>query len=129
MASTTFRRASEQTRAPLVFGLDITFSFFLEAVLPRLSVPDLCRPSALPSLFMRLLARGTMPTMSSVVFLPQILQSHRSRGFLQILLRKDRHTYTQTFSVIVQNFEARGNVPFFPHDSAINDAESLLIPN
>ena len=61
------------------------FRYFWGAILPRLSVPDLCGRSALPSLFMRLLAPGTKPTMSSVVFLPQIFESHRGPGFPQIL--------------------------------------------
>ena len=44
-------------------------------------------------------------------------------------LRKDRHSYDQTFSVMVWNFEARGSIPFFPRDPAILITKTLLISN
>ena len=84
VVSTTFRRASEQTGAPLLFGLGV--------------------PSALPSSLIRLFVyRNEAYDILSRVFAPD----------LSITQHKDRQMYPQSFSVNVPNFEAHGNVPFF----------------
>ena len=86
---TIFDGHSERTGAPLLFGRKTSFSdhsFSLEKHLtPRFSAPDLCGPSTLPSLLMRLFgSRNEANDILSRV-LPQIFQSHRSPGVPQIL--------------------------------------------
>ena len=132
-APTPFRRAFGEDRSSSSFRpRDLTFSPFvsLEKHLPpRFSAPDLCRPSALPSCICASLAPTQEPAMF-FVYLPQIFQSHRSPGFPHTLYtRIVSHTCLQTLSVTVQNFEAFGNIPFFPYDSAIIIAEPLWMPN
>ena len=109
------RRASEQTGAPLLVGLEISFFIFF------ISFGKQCLPSCLSLIsaglwlsrpFFASLATGTKPTMTSVVFLPQIFQSNRRQEFPEILCTRIV-THIPKPSVIVQNFEAPRNVSLF----------------
>ena len=67
--------------------------------------------------------------MTSVVFLPQIFQSHRSPGLHQILCtRIVTHIHKLSLS-LCRTSKRMGTFPFFPRDSSIINAEPLLMPN
>ena len=70
---------------------------------PRLSRSYLCAS----------LAPGTKPTISSVVFCLRSFNHTEAQGFLRSSAQGSSQV-SPILSVIVQNFEAHGNVPFFP---------------
>ena len=83
--STGFRM---RARAPLLFDRKTSYSshpFLHRSITSLVFCPRSCRPSPLPSpQFVPFVSPETKPTMSSVEFLPQVFQSHRSPEFPQI---------------------------------------------
>ena len=117
MAPTTFRWASEQTEAPLLFDLEITFSthsILWEAVptkvfLSQISVGlRLSRPYFAP---LWLHDRSLRCPSSRIS--PQIIQSHRSPGKTQILFaRIVTHIHKPSLSSC-RTSKLAGNIPSF----------------
>ena len=128
MASTTFRRASEQTGAPLLFGLEISFSSF--SSLLRSSTSQVVCPRSLQAfgspvlIYAPLRSRNEAYDVLSRVFVSGLSITQKPRVSSDPL-HKDRHTYPQTFSTIVQNCEAHGNVSIFLRASLQSSMQNL----
>ena len=69
-----------------------------------------------------------MPTKSSIVFLPQVFQSHRSPGFPQTLCTRIITRIPMPSLSSCTDSKHAGNISFFSRDSATIIAEPLLIP-
>ena len=131
LVSTTFRRVLEQTRAPLLFGLETSFSSFSFL---RSSTSQVFCPRSLRGLGSPVLTYAPLWLQERILRYPQScfasdLSITQKPRVSSDPLHKDRHTYPQSSLSSCRTSKRMGTFPFFPHDSAIIIAEPLLIPN
>ena len=131
MVSPTFRRTSEHRSSSSLRPRDPIFIFFIyfEKHYTRFVCPRSLRAFGAPVLIYAPLWLPNEDYEVSVVFLPQIFQSHRSTGFPQILCTRIV-THIPNPSLSSCRISKRmGTFTSFPRGSALINAEPLLIPS